>query len=206
MTGLATAQSTDLTTTQSLVVTQQKEWGEIIVNWETNNRYEVATSDGMPVYFAGEVGTGWLSRQFLRGKRPFTIEIKDASGGPAFKLVRPWRWWFNSATMYDAAGNELGTIQQRWAVFRRRYDLRDPSGNTIAELHGPFFRPWTFRIKVDGDEQGAIKKKWSGLLKEAFSDADNFGIEFGTGLDQQTRTIALGATFLIDFVHFEKSQ
>jgi hypothetical protein len=44
-----------------------------------------------------------------------------------------------------------------------------------------------FEIRDDSKEYGKITKKWSGLLKEGFTDADNFGVTFPN----------------VDFVHFE---
>jgi hypothetical protein len=32
----------------------------------------------------------------------------------------------------------------------------------------------------ESQEVGRISKQWSGLLKEAFTDSDNFGIRYGT--------------------------
>jgi hypothetical protein len=71
------------------------------------------------------------------------------------------------------------------------------------ELEGPFFKPWTFNIIKNGMEQGKIVKKWSGAMKELFTNADNFGIKFPPDCDLNTKAILLGAVFLIDFVHFE---
>jgi len=46
-------------------------------------------------------------------------------------------------------------------------------------------------------------KKWSGLLKEGFTDADNFGVMFPKEWESKLKALFLGAVFLIDFVHFE---
>ena len=54
-------------------------------------------------------------------------------------------------------------------------------------------------------EHGTITKKWSGLLKESFSDADNFGITYAPEWDVKLKALFLGAVFLIDFVHFENT-
>ncbi|MFL2928006.1 MAG: phospholipid scramblase-related protein, partial [Opitutales bacterium] len=63
---------------------------------------------------------------------------------------------------------------------------------------------WTFFIKNNGTEYGKITKKWSGLLKESFTEADNFGVVFPEEWDVKVKALFLGAVFLIDFVHFEK--
>ncbi|OBS73493.1 hypothetical protein A6R68_15969, partial [Neotoma lepida] len=50
------------------------------------------------------------------------------------------------------------------------------------------------------DEQslvGKISKQWSGLVREAFTDADNFGIQFPLDLDVKMKAVMLGACFLI---------
>lgn len=53
-------------------------------------------------------------------------------------------------------------------------------------------------LSVDGSKQvGTITKKWSGFIKEAFTDADNFGIQFPMDLDVTVKATLLGALFLI---------
>lgn len=44
---------------------------------------------------------------------------------------------------------------------------------------------------------GRITKQWSGLGKEYFTDADNFGISFPMDLDVNMKAVMLGAVFLI---------
>lgn len=44
---------------------------------------------------------------------------------------------------------------------------------------------------------GKISKQWSGLAKEWFTKADNFGINFPADLDVKVKASLLGALFLI---------
>jgi uncharacterized protein YxjI len=200
------APSHALATTTAMVVQQQKEWGEILAGWETKNRYVVSTEDGTSLYQAGEVGTGWLSRNFLKNKRPFTIEIRDSAGELSYRLLRPWRWFFSGASVLDSSESVLATVEQRFKILSRLYSIYGADGTEIAQLRGPFFKPWTFQLLVDGVEVGSIKKKWSGLLKEAFTDADNFRVELGSSMDPSLRAVMLATTFFIDFLHFENRQ
>jgi len=62
-----------------------------------------------------------------------------------------------------------------------------------------------FLVEKSGSRVGEIKKKWSGLLKELFTDADNFGVSFPSGASAKEKALILGATFLIDFLYFESS-
>jgi hypothetical protein len=53
-------------------------------------------------------------------------------------------------------------------------------------------------LSKDGEvEVGKISKKWSGLIKEYFTDADNFGISMPIDLDVKIKAVVLGALFLI---------
>ena len=70
-------------------------------------------------------------------------------------------------------------------------------------LYGPLLRPWTFEIRAGARTVGRIVKKWGGIAKEAFTDADTFGITFPANCPSGTKAVLLGAVFLIDFVHFE---
>jgi uncharacterized protein YxjI len=190
----------------ALRVQQKKEWGEILSGFEGANRYQVIGDNGQPLYFVGEVGGGFglfLLRSFLKAKRPFTMEVKATDGSTALRLERPWRWFFPYMEVLDGQGRHLGALQYRFAFFQRLYDVLGPSGEVLAQLRGPFFKPWTFIIEEGGREVGKIQKKWSGFGKEMFTDADNFGVTFGDIRDPRLRVLAVAATFLLDFVHFE---
>ena len=43
-------------------------------------------------------------------------------------------------------------------------------------------------LTADGDTQvGEIRKQWSGLVREAFTDADNFGVTFPVDMHVHTK-------------------
>lgn len=193
-------------TTDSLVIRQRKELTEVFTSMETKNRYEIDLPDGRTIMYAQEQGEGgmdFLRRNFLNTARPFHIELSDERGQDVMHVHRPWRWWFSRLDVLDGNGMPLGSIQQRFAVFSKRFSVLDPSGAELAVLHGPMLRPWTFRVLVGEQEVGQITKQWSGLLREAFTDADTFGVQYGPGMNPQLRALALAATFLIDFLYFE---
>lgn len=53
-------------------------------------------------------------------------------------------------------------------------------------------------LSKDGkSEVGCIRKQWAGLLREAFTDADHFGITFPLDLDVNIKAVLLGACMLI---------
>ncbi len=192
-----------LSSVEALVVSQRKEWGEILTGFETRNKYVVFDADGNELYLAAEHAGSWLVRMFLKALRPFEMSVLRRDGNAVLRLSRPFRFFFHEIAVHDAGGGLLGTIKKRFSILRRHYAVLDAEGQQTLELFGPVFHPWTFLIKQGGVEVGRITKKWSGLAKEAFTDADNFGVTFPREWDVRLKALFLGAVFLIDFVHFE---
>ena len=186
-----------------LVVSQKKEWGEILSGFETKNRYVVLDSTGKELYMAVEEGGNMMMRMFLKALRPFELRVSSYDGKLGLRVKRPFRFYFHKLEVFDFKGQLLGTIKRQFDIMRRVYSVIDNSGNEVFQLFGPIFHPWTFEIRKGGVTQGKIVKKWSGLVKESFTDADNFGIVFPQGCNVSQKSLLLGAVFLIDFVHFE---
>jgi uncharacterized protein YxjI len=198
----------NLAQANSLIIRQQKEWGEILTGFETKNKYKVVDHFNNPLLEVQEEGGSALTtitRLFLKALRPFTMHLFSPQGAGLFKLTRPFRFYFHELDVSQSNGAPLGKIKRRFAILRRIYSVVDRNGNEIFELFGPLLHPWTFQIKKGGQELGKITKKWSGLVKESFTDADNFGITFPNGIDLSQKAVLLGAVFLIDFIHFENS-
>lgn len=53
------------------------------------------------------------------------------------------------------------------------------------------------KTKDESRSVGRISKQWGGLLREALTDADDFGLQFPIDLDVRAKAVLLGATFLI---------
>lgn len=193
----------------SLVVKQKKEMLEVFTNFETKNQYVVLTPEGAEAFYVAEVGSGageFLSRAFLKNSRPFTMNVMSPQGAVELILRRPWTWFFSELHLTDGNGQPIGSIQQKFKFFGRLFHVIDAGGQPVCEIQGPFFKPWTFNVAVQGQQVGQISKKWSGLMKEAFTDADTFGVQFGPSMPENHRALILAATFLIDFLYFEDKE
>lgn len=193
-----------LNETAGLVIGQKKEWGEILTGFETRNRYKIFDTEGQELFAAAEEGGNILLRWFLKALRPFRVQVRDMLDAGVLQIRRPFRFYFHEAVVSDATGRILGTIRRQFALLRRIYTVTDSHGGELCQLFGPILHPWTFEVRQQGVAQGKICKKWSGVLKEGFTDADNFGVTFPCGWSCEHKALLLGAVFLIDFVHFEK--
>jgi uncharacterized protein YxjI len=190
-------------------IRQERQFAERLVGIELRNRYQVENASGQALYDVREVQSGvgaFFARQFLGSRRSFTLEIGTVAGEVALTLHRPYTWFLSEMEVRGAQGRTLGRIDQRWRFFSRRLDLLSPTGEVLAFLYGPLFKPWTFQLIQGETEVGKIQKRWSGLLTEAFTNADNFTLQFSHGLDPRLRPLTLAAAFLIDFLYFEQRQ
>jgi len=187
----------------ALVISQKKEWGEILTGFETKNKYLVLDSTGKELYMAVEEGGSALLRFFLKALRPFEINVYRLDRQHVIRVKRPFRFFFHALEIYDSTGHLLGTVKREFSLLRRIYSMFDPNGSQTCQLFGPILQPWTFEIRENSKELGKITKKWTGFLKEGFTDADNFGVTFPSILSNEQKALFLGAVFLIDFVHFE---
>ena len=160
-------------------------------------------TSGNQLYWAAEESS-FLSRWFLKTLRPFTIHILSSQSSSVLKLNRPFRFFLHEMSILDSTGKLLGIIKQKFSLLSRKFIVKDSTGREIYKIFGPFLHPWTFRILKNEQEVGKISKKWSGLGKELFTDADNFNIVFPSGIDVNQKGILLGALFLIDMLFFEK--
>ncbi len=186
-----------------LAVSQKKEWGEILTGFEGINKYVVSDERGTELFYAIEERGSVLARLFLKAYRPFAIHVMSRDGETLLRIERPFRFYFHTAKIFDGAGTVIGTLERHFSVLRRVYSVLSTGGDKLFDLFGPLFHPWTFEILEGGRQRGMIQKKWTGLAKETFTDADNFGVTFPSDWPVERKTLALGAVFLIDFVHFE---
>ena len=190
-----------------LVVAQRKELAELL-GYETRNKYEIRTLTGEQVGFAAEQQKGvlgFLARQFLGHWRTFDILVFDTLRNLRLSAHHPFRWIFQRLEIADATGRALGAVQRRWSLFFKRFDVEDDRGNVLLVVSSPFWRPWTFTFERSGNPVATIRKRWSGALKEIFTDADNFSIELSPGpLSAVERRLLLVAALFVDLMYFEK--
>ena len=202
-----------------MLVKQKVELLEAFLGWEGSNKYKVYNGAGQELYKAKE-DTDCCTRQCLGPNRPFDLEIEDMQGNELIHLYRPLRCtsclfpcFLQEMEVCSPPGTVIGSITQEWSVCAPQYSVRDQDGNVALTIEGPICTTSIcgsdveFKVcSPDGStEVGKISKQWSGFLREGFTDADTFGINFPIDLDVRMKAVLLGATFLIDFNFFEKA-
>lgn len=189
-----------------LMIVQRRELGELF-GIETRNKYAIEVN-GAPLAFAAEQGKGglaFLARMFFGHWRSFEIHFFDNARQLVLRAVHPFRFFFQRLEVHDALGRQLGAVQQRFAIFWKRFDVSDASGRVLLSVSSPLWRPWTFVFERGGRELARVEKKWSGMLQEAFTDADRFRVAFDSPeLNLDERSLVLAAGIFIDLQYFER--
>uniref|UniRef100_A0A669EIK3 Phospholipid scramblase n=1 Tax=Oreochromis niloticus TaxID=8128 RepID=A0A669EIK3_ORENI len=207
-----------LTQIDQILIHQKVELLEAFIGFETNNQYEIKNSLGQKIYKAKEKND-CCTRNCCGSLRSFDMKIKDNMDREVIRLIRPFRcvscWCpccLQEMEVQAPPGTTIGYVKQDWHPFLPKFSIQGANKETLMRLEGPCFAcnccgDVNFELKgKDGDTPiGRISKQWSGLLKEVFTDTDNFGIQFPLDLDVKMKALLLGACFLIDFMFFEKS-
>ena len=198
-----------LTTVDQLFIMQKVELVEAFTGFETKNKYRVFNSLGQQILFAKE-DTDCCTRQCCGASRPFDLTITDIQGQEVIHLYRPLRCCLEELEVSSPPGTVIGKVDQKWS-FCPKFVIKDQLGEPVLRIEGPWCTDSDccgdveFRV-VDvqtGEQVGLVTKQWSGMAKEVFTDADNFGISFPLDLDVKVKATLLGALFLIDYMYYE---
>ena len=135
------------------------------------NKYELLGENGNRIGYMAEQGSGifaFLFRQIMKSHRPLDIKIWNNAGTEILSLVRPFFFFFSTMEVISH-GKRMGTIERRFGILYKKYDLLNSQGKLVAQVKAPIWNLWTFPILDHQDrEVGVIKKSWGGILKEVF--------------------------------------
>uniref|UniRef100_A0A2K6SPT4 Phospholipid scramblase n=1 Tax=Saimiri boliviensis boliviensis TaxID=39432 RepID=A0A2K6SPT4_SAIBB len=195
----------------TILINQQIEPVEVLLRFESNNKYEIKNSFGQRIYFAAE-DSHFCSRNCCGPSRPFTLRITDNLGQEVITVERPLRCsscccpcCLQEIEIQAPPGVPIGYVTQTWYPYLKKFTIQNQKGEDVLKMSGPCIMCSCCGGDVDFeitslDEQivvGRISKHWTGILREAFTDADNFGIYFPRNLDVKMKAVLIGACFLI---------
>ena len=196
-----------LTSRDKLLVKQSFEGMELL-GFETRNKFVIMDENKNPIGHAAEQGKGILGfflRQYLGHWRKFDIHFFDENHQLVMIAHHPFRFFFQRLEINSASGNYLGALQQRFAIFSKKFDVVDERENVLYEMRSPIWKIWTFPFYKRGQEVARVEKKWTGLLAEMFTDKDTFLVHYkDQSLSISQRLIILATSLFIDLQYFEK--
>lgn len=106
-----------------LFICQEKEWIEILVDWEVKNQYTILDAQrhkiGVIAEKAGGVGD-FLKRGFLRSHRPFELAVFDPVGTAILRLTRRFFFFFSELDVLYGLFMRVVQWRGRWPQADKR--------------------------------------------------------------------------------------
>lgn len=199
----------DLQGLNKIRVHQVHELGEWF-GFETRNKYQILDEQEQLLGYAAEQQKGILGfvmRQYFGHWRSFEVHIFNVERKLAYIANHPFRWFFQRIEVHDSQGKMIGAIQRKFSVLTKRFDVEDSRGFVLFEVSSPIWRIWTFSFMAGDLRLAEVRKKWSGVISEAFTDRDNFEVEYvKTNMSPIEKSLVMVAAVFIDLMYFERKK
>lgn len=201
-----------------VLIEQEVKLAEVFTGCEFRNKYKIKNTMQQEIFKVHE-DSGCLSRQLCGPMREFAIFVKDPNEVPIIEISRGLSCQgplFPCCLQelhikHSPTGEELGRVRQVFTWTAPKFEILDANGSIIFTMHGPCCScscgadvAYPILTPDSSTEVGTVTKKFTGFVKEVFTDADTFSVKFPATADVKTKAICLGAAFLIDFMYFER--
>jgi len=168
------------------------------------NCYKVFNDKGNEIGSVNQkisIGQKLLRLLLNKNMLPFQLEIKDSNGNLQTSISRGWTFFMSTITIDDSKGNTIGSIKQKFKLFKPTFKIYNKSEQLVAVITGDW-KAWNFKINDSYDKQiGTISKKWNGAMKEIFTSADKYNVDLNSGYtDVSNKMAILSSAITIDMV------
>jgi len=138
---------------------------------------------------------------FKKQMLPFLLDIVNINNELVASVSRGWTFFMSRITIQDAHGSKIGTIQQKFKVFKPTFKIFNSSEILIAEINGDW-KAWNFTITDSSNVQiGTISKKWAGAMQEIFTSADKYNVTIDSNYsNKDNKIVILAGAITIDMV------
>lgn len=164
------------------------------------------------VYDVNGVNIGAVKQKLTAGQKllrvlvnkqmlPFLLEIVNRNNEPEASISRGWTFFMSKITIKDGQGKIIGSIQQKFKLFKPTFRIFNASDSLIAEITGDW-KAWNFTIQdISHAQIGTISKKWAGAMQEIFTSADKYNVTIDSRYSNKEHKMAiLAGAITIDMV------
>ncbi|TMK53496.1 MAG: DUF2510 domain-containing protein [Actinobacteria bacterium] len=170
---------------------------------EVNNEYAIFDAAGRQLGAVRQVGQSALKKaariltsydQFMTHK----LQVVDMAGTVLLAVTRPAKVFKSKLIVNDGTGRELGSVVQQNVFGKIRFTL-EAGDATVGSINAENWRAWNFSIRDHTEtEIGRITKTWGGLLKAAFTTADNYVVQIHRPLEEPLRSLVVASALSVD--------
>jgi uncharacterized protein YxjI len=171
---------------------------------ELTNEFRIRDENGNDVGYIRQEGQTALKKlarlvssfdQFMTHK----LSVYDAAGTKVLELERPRKFVKSKLIVTDGGGRKAGEIVQKNVFGKINFGLQDAAGTPVGQIKAENWRAWNFAIVDQADREiGRITKKWEGVVKAAFTTADNYLVEIDPSVTGDLRLLTLASAAGID--------
>ena len=170
---------------------------------EINNEYAIYDQQGTQIGAIRQVGQSKIKKvaRFVSSLDQFmthSLQLVDSTGAVQLTVTRPAKFAKSKVHVTDAAGNDIGSIVQKNMIGKIRFGL-EVGGSEIGTLNGENWRAWNFNLQDGGgNEVARITKTFEGVLKTAFTTADNYVLQIHRPLEEPLRSLVIASAVSVD--------
>lgn len=180
----------------------------VVVNQKTklieiNTEFALFDRDGVQVGAVRQVGQSKFKKalrlfgdidQYLTHK----FQVVDADGVVQLAITRPAKFFKSRIIIEDGAANEIGQVVQQNVFGKIRFAF-EVNGQNVGGIQAENWRAWNFSITdASGSEVARVTKTFEGLLRTAFTSADNYVMQMHRPLDEPLRSMVFASAVSID--------
>jgi len=124
--------------------------------------------------------------------------VREADGTVVLRLTRPAKIMKSTVIVESADGKEIGKIRQENVIGKINFAF-EVGDRKIGAIHAENWRAWNFAVVDErGTEVARITKKWEGIVKAAFTTADNYFVQIHKPLTDPLRALVVAAALSVD--------
>lgn len=172
--------------------------------------YDILDPDsGAPIGIAKEEVSPWIKYLRLVVKKammPTTVNVYERETDPPILSIRRGVAFFRPKVTVTSRERELGYFQAKLISIGPSFRIFDMQNNEIGYVKGDW-KGWNFQLlSPTGEELGKVTKKWAGVAKEFFTNADTYVIALSDSAAgrREVAQLLLAAGLAIDTVYKEK--
>ena len=174
--------------------------------FKASNSYDVLNPDTEQIILnCREEKPGFFTR-ILRftnfdTSTPFHIEIKTPNGEKVLTIKKGISFFLSTVKVFDENEKLIGKFKQKLFSLKGRFDVFDAMDNYLCSLKSELIS-LDYRFIKNDVELALISKKWSGLQKELFTNADNYTLKINDQVpsNDSIRILIMAAVMCIDMV------